>query len=90
MAETENLTKNQKKIKVVEERLALYYAREKEMLAGGVQSYGIGSRNMTRYNTDLNAVRSAIEELENELAELEAVENGGKPRKAVGIVLRDW
>ena len=34
-------------------RLELYLKREAEMLDGGVQSYGIGSRNLARYNTDL-------------------------------------
>lgn len=31
------------------DRLALYLKREAEMLDGGVQSYGIGSRNLARY-----------------------------------------
>jgi len=41
------------------ERLELYLKREAEMLSGGVQSYGIGSRNLSRYNTDLAAIRAA-------------------------------
>ena len=71
-------------------RLALYIQREAEMLSGGVQSYGIGSRNLTRYNTDLAAIRAAIKELEDDIAELEALLNGRKSRKAVGVVIRDW
>lgn len=71
-------------------RLALYIQREAEMLSGGVLSYGIGSRNLTRYNTDLAAIRAAIKELEDDIAELEALLNGRKPRKAVGVVIRDW
>ena len=71
-------------------RLALYIQREAEMLSGGVQSYGIGSRNLTRYNTDLAAIRAAIKELEDDIADLEALLNGRKPRKAVGVVIRDW
>ena len=43
------------------ERLELYLKREAEMLSGGVQSYGIGSRNLSRYNTDLAAIRAAME-----------------------------
>ncbi len=46
-------------------RLELYLKREAEMLDGGVQSYGIGSRNLARYNTDLAAIRAAIKELED-------------------------
>ena len=61
-------------------RLELYLKREAEMLDGGVQSYGIGSRNLARYNTDLEA----------DIEALEAALNGEKPRKAVGVVPRDW
>ena len=64
-------------------RLELYLKREAEMLDGGVQSYGIGSRNLARYNTDLGSIRADIEALEAAL-------NGEKPRKAVGVVPRDW
>lgn len=71
-------------------RLELYLKRESEMLDGGVQSYGIGSRNLTRYNTDLSAVREAIKELEKDISRLEGTLCGQKPRKAVGVVPRDW
>jgi len=72
------------------DRLALYLKREAEMLDGGVQSYGIGSRNLARYNTDLSAIRAAIKELEEEIELLEGELNGQRPRKAVGVVPRDW
>ena len=71
-------------------RLERYYNREAEMLDGGVQSYGIGSRNLARYNTDLSQIRAAIKELEAEVARLEGLLTGQKPRKAVGVVPRDW
>lgn len=71
-------------------RLELYLKREAEMLDGGVQSYGIGSRNLARYNTDLSAIRAAIKELEEEIELLEGELHGQKPRKAVGVVPRDW
>ena len=71
-------------------RLELYLKREAEMLDGGVQSYGIGSRNLARYNTDLSQIRDAIKQLEKEIANLEGAQNGQKPRKAVGVVPRDW
>ena len=71
-------------------RLERYYNRETEMLDGGVQSYGIGSRNLARYNTDLSQIRAAIKELEAEVARLEGLLVGQKPRKAVGVVPRDW
>ena len=67
-------------------RLELYLKREAEMLDGGVQSYGIGSR----YNTALGSIRAAIKQLEADIEALEAALNGEKPRKAVGVVPRDW
>ena len=72
------------------ERLELYLKREAEMLSGGVQSYGIGPRNLSRYNTDLGSIRAAIKQLEADIEALEAALNGEKPRKAVGVVPRDW
>lgn len=72
------------------ERLAAYLEREMDMLKGGVQSYGIGSRNLTRYQTDLSNVRAAIKELEAEIAILEGQLSGKAVRKAVGVVPRDW
>ena len=71
-------------------RLELYLKREAEMLDGGVQSYCIGSRNLARYNTDLSQIRDAIKQLEKEITNLEGALNGQKPRKAVGVVPRDW
>ena len=80
----------QKKITSKKERLALYLDRENEMLAGGVQSYGVGSRNLTRYQTELSTIRAAIKELEAEIELLEGQLSGKSARKAVGVVPRDW
>ena len=80
----------QKQIDSKKERLAFYLAREKEMLTGGVQSYGIGSRNLARYQTDLSNVRAAIKELEADIALLEGKLSGRSVRKAVGVIPRDW
>ena len=57
-----NKAEIEKKITEKRERLACYLAREKEMLCGGVQSYGVGTRNLARYNTDLSTVRKAIKD----------------------------
>ena len=78
------------KLNAKKERLAAYLDREMEMLKGGVQSYGIGSRNLTRYQTDLSNVRAAIKELEEEIAILEGQLAGKSVRKVVGVVPRDW
>lgn len=77
-------------LSIKRDRLDLYLKREAEMLDGGVQSYGIGSRNLARYNTDLSTIRAAIKELEEEITTLEGALSGQKPRKAVGVVPRDW
>lgn len=86
--------KKKEKLKVAiaekQERRKLYLERERVMLTGGVQSYGIGSRNLARYNTDLAQIRAAIKELTDEIDELEALIAGESMRKRVGLVFRDW
>ena len=80
----------QEKIKEKKARRSAYLDRETEMLTGGVQSYGIGSRNLTRYQTDLNTIRAAIKELDEEIASLEGQLSGQSVRKSVGVIPRDW
>lgn len=80
----------QKELDALRERLAAYQARELEILNGGVQSYGIGSRNVSRYGLDIGAIRDAIKDLEQQIAELESLLCGGNVRRAVGVVIRDW
>ena len=59
------------------------------LLDGQVKSYTIGSRSLTRH--DLGELEKTIAKLEKEIDELEtALANGGKRRKAVGVVARDW
>ena len=73
------------------ERLNAYKARELQMLSSdGVKAYGIGSRNLQRYDTALADIQKMIKELEEEIAELKSQLNGGGVRKAVGIIPRDW
>ena len=79
-----------KKLESKKARLSVYLDRETEMLTGGVQSYGIGSRNLARYQTDLSNVRAAIKELEEEIAILEGQLAGRSVRKSVGVIPRDW
>ena len=66
-------------------RLELYYEAEVAVLAG--QSYKIGTRSLERAN--LAEIRGAIKELENLCEELQAQANGGGPRRAFRITLRD-
>ena len=73
------------------ERLELYKAREKEMISqGGVQMYTIGSRSLQRYQTSLAQVQDMVDKLRNRVRELEAELAGQSPRRALGIVPRDW
>ena len=55
---------------------------------GGVQSYSIGSRSLTKH--DLEKIRSEIAGHDKAIAELTAALNGRGRRRAVGIVPRDW
>jgi len=57
------------------------------LLKGQVQSYTIGSRNMTKFN--LSELRKIILDMEKEIDGLEAVLAGGGRRKAVGVIPRD-
>lgn len=59
------------------------------MLTGGVQSYGIGTRNLSRYNTDLSQIRAVIKELDAEIEELENLLSEEPARKRVSLVYRD-
>ena len=58
------------------------------LVDGGVKSYTIDDRQLTRF--DLPVLKSEIEDMEDEIAELNALLNGKRPRKAVGVVPRDW
>lgn len=71
-------------------RTALKAAREAytALLSGQVQSYAIGSRNLTRL--DLEKLKKEIDQLEKEIDELTAKLTGKSRRKAVGVVPRDW
>ncbi|MEN6437031.1 MAG: hypothetical protein ABFD97_00440 [Syntrophobacter sp.] len=58
------------------------------LLDGGVKSYTIDDRSLTRL--DLDTLAKEIEEAERKVDELTAMAVGRKPRKAFGIVPRDW
>ena len=55
---------------------------------GGVQSYSIGSRSLTKF--DLSKISDEMASHENMINELTALMNGRGRRRAVGIVPRDW
>ncbi len=55
---------------------------------GGVQSYTIGSRSLSKL--DLPKLLDEIKEHEKTIAELDAALNGRKIIRAVGIIPRDF
>ncbi|WP_298029706.1 hypothetical protein [uncultured Dysosmobacter sp.] len=65
----------------------LYDAYE-ALLKGGVKSYVIDDRQLTRL--DLPALADEIREMEREVDELTALAEGQRPRKAWGVIPRDW
>ena len=67
----------------VEKLRAAYIA----LADGGVSSYTIGSRSLTRL--DLEKISAEIRRHEKEIDALEALIAGGKRRKAVSVLPRD-
>lgn len=58
------------------------------LVDGGVQSYTIGSRSLSKL--DLFKILEEIKAHEKATATLEERLNGGRARKAVGVLPRDW
>lgn len=58
------------------------------LLDGGVKSYTIDDRELTRF--DLDTLRQEIEAAEKKVDELTVIAGGKKPRKAYGVVPRNW
>lgn len=70
--------------KALEKLRAAYLA----LVDGRVKSYTIDDRQLTRL--DLGTLKKEIKAAEEEVDELSSMVEGRKPRKAVGIILRDW
>lgn len=77
-----------KRLEIKNTQLENAYTAYTELLVGGVQSYSIGTRNLTKL--DLPELEKSIKNLENEIEILEGQINGRKPRKAFGVVPRDY
>ena len=58
------------------------------LIDGGVKSYTIDDRQLTRF--DIPDLLKQITAAEKKIAELEALLNGRGVRKAVGVIPRDW
>lgn len=84
MADKEVLRKRlEMKKKALEEAEQTYI----DLLSGGVKSYGVGSRNLSKL--DIPVIEDTIKKLEIEIDELENKLAGRKNRKAIGVVPRD-
>ena len=59
-----------------------------KLLDGGVKSYRIDDRELTRF--DLPKLQEEIEGAEKKVDELTALLGGQKPRRAVAVIPRDW
>lgn len=80
---------------VIQQRLAFHQsALEKlqtayvKLVEGGVQSYTIDDRSLTRF--DLPKLMEEIREEERIVDELTELLNGGKRRRAFAVLARDW
>ena len=78
----------ERRIKFRKAALENLYTAYEQLSSGNVKSYVIDDRELTRY--DIDDISSEITKYENELDQLEAELAGMKPRKAVGIIPRDW
>lgn len=58
------------------------------LVSGGVKSYTIDDRTLTKL--DIHRLKKEIEDMENEVDALESMLNSRKPRKAFGVLPRDW
>lgn len=58
------------------------------LVDGGVKSYTIDDRQLTRF--DLPSLKDEIEEAEAKVDELTALLSNKRARKAFGIIPRDW
>ena len=83
--------KIKEELEQVQGRLKLYLDKEAEILEKrSVESYAIGSRKVQRYKLELEDIRVAIERLRKQERDLEAELQGISPRRAMGVVPRDW
>lgn len=58
------------------------------LVDGGVQSYTIDNRSLTRF--DFPSLLREIQQAERKVDELTALLTGRRPRKAFGVVPRNW
>lgn len=78
----------QKRLKFWENTLEKLMTAYEALIAGGVKSYMIDDRQLTRF--DLPVLKKEIEDAEAKIEALTAELNGQRPRKAFGVIPVDW
>lgn len=78
----------EKRLKFHTERLDKLYTAYNALLNGGVQSYRLDDRELTRF--DLGTLSEEIKDAEHKVEELTALLGGQPARKAFGVIPRDW
>lgn len=78
----------QRRLAFREAALEKLYAAYTALVDGGVKSYMIDDRQLTRF--DLPDLLEEIQTMESEVDALTAALNSCKPRRAFGIIPRDW
>jgi len=81
-------TEIQKRLAFRQETLDELRAAYTALVKGGVKSYRIHNRELTRF--DIADLMEEIRTMEAEVDDLEAQLAGGRSRKAFGILPRDW
>lgn len=59
-----------------------------KLIDGGVKSYTIDDRSLTRF--DIDKISAELDDAVNKRAMYKAIMNGKSPRKAVGVIPRDF
>lgn len=59
-----------------------------KLVDGGVKSYTIDDRSLTRF--DMDKISAELDDAVNKRAMYKAIMNGKSPRKAVGVIPRDF
>lgn len=83
-----NRTEIQSRLNFHKDALKKLQAAYLALVDGGVQSYSIDDRSLTRF--DLPRLMEEIRKEENAVDQLEALLCGGARRKAFSILPRDW
>ena len=78
----------EKRLKYWQDTLNTLMDTYTSLLNGGVKSYTIDDRTLTKF--DIPSIKRAINDAETKVSEYEALLNGMAPRKAFGVVPRDW